>query len=84
MWRCAVRGVGLVTSVLWGNLSGWGAEPDSMAEFDSYIAHVFAAQASLQQNDTSQARRWLEKAKVAQRGWEWRLLDTRRFRDRLE
>lgn len=42
--------------------------------WESYLAHVFAAQASLQQDDTALALRWLGKAPKEHRGWEYEYL----------
>lgn len=39
--------------------------------FDSYVAHVFASQASLDMGDTALALRWLERSPRELRGWEY-------------
>lgn len=49
--------------------------PEHGVEFESYLAHVAAAEASLALNETSGVRRWLAMAPVAFRNWEWRFLD---------
>ena len=40
-------------------------------DFESYLAHIFAAQASLSMGDTALALRWLDKAEPAHRDWEY-------------
>lgn len=42
-----------------------------------YRAALAAANASLRLHDTAEARRWLEAAPAAERGWEWRYLRAR-------
>ena len=42
--------------------------------FESYLAHIFSAQASLSMGDTALALRWLDKADAAYRGWEYDFL----------
>jgi len=41
----------------------------------SYRAHLAAAEASMRLSEPAEARRWLDGAPVAARGWEWRHLD---------
>jgi WD40 repeat protein len=40
-------------------------------DFESYLAHIYSAQASLSMGDTALALRWLDKADPAHRGWEY-------------
>lgn len=47
---------------------------DSPMEYQSYLAHVAAAGASLRLNEKPEATRWLDGAPAAYRGWEWHLL----------
>lgn len=57
------------------------ASPDATAaplhgvEFESYLAHIAAAEASLVLNETAGVRRWLSGAPRTHLGWEWRYLD---------
>lgn len=51
--------------------------PASTAEYQSYLAHIAAANASLRLNETAEAKRWLTAAPVQYRNWEWRYLDAR-------
>ncbi|MDX2063259.1 MAG: WD40 repeat domain-containing protein [Bacteroidia bacterium] len=44
------------------------------AEFASYRAHVYAAQAAIRLQSATQAHAWLSGAPMAQRGWEWAYL----------
>ncbi|MGQ0612393.1 MAG: WD40 repeat domain-containing protein [Planctomycetaceae bacterium] len=46
--------------------------------YGSYLAHVAAADSALRLGDLAEFRRWLERAPVAERGYEWRWLDSRR------
>ncbi len=51
------------------------AQPSSGdAEWQSYRAHIAAAQAWLDLNEPARAREWIDAAPPAHRGWEWRLL----------
>lgn len=50
--------------------------PDS-ASYQSYLAHVAAASASLRLNETAEAKRWLAATPVSYRGWEWEYLSAR-------
>lgn len=43
-------------------------------EEQSYFAHVAAASHALRVHDSGEAQRWLARAPVAQRGWEWHYL----------
>ncbi|MBK7706637.1 MAG: hypothetical protein IPJ30_12885 [Acidobacteria bacterium] len=45
------------------------------AGWDSYIAHIGAAAASLRLHETSDAKRWLNAAPLKYRGWEWGYLN---------
>jgi WD40 repeat protein/uncharacterized protein YndB with AHSA1/START domain len=47
-------------------------EPDHTSEFQSYLAHIAAASASLALNETDEARRWLDRAPESHRNWEWK------------
>lgn len=53
-----------------------GGAPDEKPhldnEFESYLAHVAAASASLALNETDEARRWLDLAPESHRNWEWK------------
>ena len=42
--------------------------------FRLYLAATAAAEASLRLHETAAARRWLDEAPPAHRGWEWRYL----------
>lgn len=55
--------------------SALSATPGHGVEYESYLAHVAAAQGALALNETSAVRRWLAMAPVAFRNWEWRFLD---------
>ena len=46
-------------------------------EYQSYLAHIAAANASLRLNEAAEAQRWLAAAPVKQRNWEWRYLNAR-------
>jgi len=48
--------------------------PNNGERFESYLAHVFSAQASLDIGDSSLALRWLDKAPAEYRGWEYDFL----------
>jgi WD40 repeat protein len=45
--------------------------------YQSYLAHVAAASASLRLNETGEAKRWLTAAPEAFKGWEWKYLSAR-------
>ena len=51
--------------------------PVSNAEYQSYLAHIAAANASLRLNETAEAKRWLAAAPAPYRNWEWRYLNAR-------
>jgi hypothetical protein len=44
-------------------------------EYQSYLAHIAAAAASLRLNDTAAAKRWLAGAPEKYRHWEWDFLN---------
>ena len=46
-------------------------------EYQSYLAHISAANSSLRLNEKKEAKRWLEKAPEKFRGWEWNYLNNR-------
>ncbi|MEK7728810.1 MAG: hypothetical protein AAB354_10385, partial [candidate division KSB1 bacterium] len=46
-------------------------------EYQSYLAHVAAANASLRLNEAGEAKRWLAAAPMKPRNWEWRYLNAR-------
>jgi hypothetical protein len=46
-------------------------------EYQSYLAHIAAANASLRLNEAGEAKRWLASAPEKYRGWEWRYLNAR-------
>ncbi|HKQ46483.1 MAG TPA: SRPBCC domain-containing protein [Phycisphaerae bacterium] len=48
------------------------SEPGHASEFESYLAHIAAASASLALNETDEARRWLDRAPESHRNWEWK------------
>ncbi len=45
--------------------------------YQSYLAHIAAANASLRLNETAEAKRWLALAPEKYRNWEWRYLHAR-------
>ncbi|NUO78920.1 WD40 repeat domain-containing protein, partial [candidate division KSB1 bacterium] len=47
------------------------------AEYQSYLAHIAAANASLRLNEAGEAKRWLVAAPEQWRNWEWRYLNAR-------
>jgi len=51
--------------------------PPIIPEYQSYLAHIAAANASLRLNETAEAKRWLTAAPVQYRNWEWRYLNAR-------
>jgi len=51
--------------------------PALTPEYQSYLAHIAAANASLRLNETAEAKRWLAAAPVKYRNWEWRYLNAR-------
>lgn len=46
-------------------------------EYQSYLAHIAAANASLRLNEAAEAQRWLAAAPAKHRNWEWRYLNAR-------
>lgn len=52
--------------------SALNSGPDHDSEFESYLAHIAAASASLSLNETDEARRWLDLAPISHRNWEWK------------
>lgn len=56
------------------NLGDQTGAPREDTGFESYLAHVFSAQASLRMDDTALALRWLDKTPVEHRGWEYDFL----------
>lgn len=46
-------------------------------EYQSYLAHISAANSSLRLNEKTEAKRWLENAPQKFRGWEWNYLNKR-------
>ncbi len=48
------------------------------ASYQSYLAHVAPASASLQLHRAAEAKRWIAQAPAQHRGWEWRFLAARR------
>ena len=53
-----------------------GQEP-TPAPGNSYLAHLAAANSALRLNEAPEARRWLDEIPVAERDWEWNLLNSR-------
>ena len=49
--------------------------PSPTADHDLYLATISAASSALRLNETSEARRWLDRAPAAQRNWEWHYLN---------
>jgi WD40 repeat protein len=49
------------------------AQPDK--EYQSYLAHISAANSSLRLNEKKEAKRWLNNAPEKFRGWEWNYLN---------
>lgn len=45
------------------------------ADFQSYLAHIYSANAALERGDTRLCREWLNQAPVKHRGWEWNYLN---------
>ena len=45
--------------------------------YQSYLAHVAAANASLRLNEAAEAKRWIASAPAEHRGWEWEYLSGR-------
>ncbi|NWF90136.1 MAG: WD40 repeat domain-containing protein [Ignavibacteriaceae bacterium] len=45
--------------------------------FQSYLAHISAANSSLRLNEKAEAKRWIENAPQKFRGWEWNYLNNR-------
>lgn len=45
--------------------------------YQSYLAHISAANSSLRLNEKAEAKRWLENAPAEYRGWEWNYLINR-------
>ncbi len=54
----------------------WAILPAQQPEYESYLAHLAAAEASLRLGDLPAFRKWLARAPEAPRGFEWRLLDS--------
>ena len=52
-----------------GNIFSQNVDEDE--SFQSYLAHITAANLSLKFNDTREAERWLQSAPEKYRGWEW-------------
>ena len=46
-------------------------------EYQSYLAHISAANASLRLHETAEAKKWLAAAPSEYRGWEWHMLTRR-------
>jgi WD40 repeat protein len=46
-------------------------------KYQSYLAHISAANSSLRLNEKKEAKRWLENAPEQYRGWEWNYLKNR-------
>ncbi|GAB4141886.1 MAG: hypothetical protein Fur0015_11310 [Ignavibacteriales bacterium] len=44
--------------------------------YNSYLAHISAANLSLKLNDAVEAAKWLQKAPASLRGWEWDMLNS--------
>ena len=44
-------------------------------EYQSYLAHISAANSSLRLNEKKEANRWLKNAPLKYRGWEWNYLN---------
>jgi len=65
------------------NLSKAFAQPQNKKSpqinpgYQSYLAHIAAANASLRLNETAEAKRWLAAAPIKYRNWEWRYLNAR-------
>jgi len=46
-------------------------------EYQSYLAHISAANSSLRLNEKKEAKRWLDNTPEQHRGWEWNYLNNR-------
>jgi WD40 repeat protein len=53
---------------------GQSTPPTIEPSFQSYLAHMAAASASLRLHETSEAKRWLDQAPWSHETWEWRML----------
>lgn len=72
-WVTGIVALGCVVVGAGGPAAAAG-EPDAV--FDSYLAHIAAAEASLRLNEPTEAARWLSRAPERERGWEWAYLDS--------
>jgi len=51
------------------------AQKKAAQEYQSYLAHIAAANSAILLNRSPEARQWLETAPVKHRGWEWHFLN---------
>lgn len=56
---------------------GSSAQSSAPAVYQSYLAHVAAANASLRLDEAGETKRWLTAAPADYRGWEWHYLSAR-------
>ena len=59
------------------------AQAAKSPDYSSYLAHIAAASSALRLNEGPEAKRWVDAAPLAHRGWEWRYLWSRTQSDEL-
>jgi WD40 repeat protein len=71
-----IASLALLIAVL---LAPCGLQAQSLqpADYQSYLAHIAAANGSLRLNENSETTRWLASAPEQHRGWEWHFLSAR-------
>ncbi len=69
------RGVLSLVVVLWSVPTAVHGQVDASASFQSYQAHLAAAEKSLRLQEATELKRWLQQAPEQHRGWEWSYLD---------
>lgn len=76
----SLRAIKILSLVLLGGLWKWEvvaadlAKPILSSTYQSYLAHIAAANHALRLYDTAEVQRWLALAPEKHRGWEWRYL----------
>lgn len=75
-----IHSVKVSSLILLSSLCGWNASAADVAKpipspsYQSYLAHIAAANHALRNNDTAEVQRWLAQAPSAHRAWEWHYL----------
>src|SRR5262245_22857179 len=71
--------IGIVAAMAWAAIAAGIVRGQAPADavFESYRAHLAAADSAMRLHEAGTARGWLDRAPEPPRGWEWRHLNAR-------